>query len=227
MSQHLYSKAFVITDHDDCTICRDYAVETIVFDDPADIIQAILRREQNVAVFVDVRFYIKLGAEARNRLLAVARGVPVFRIRYSASDNAFLFIDTPGNSDADAQCRDDQEMFKLRCEERVPVQLNILLAKEEDPFVHNAEKSNIANISRHGCFVLCVDSTPYKGFLYIRINELSNRRPILCNIRWHREWGVEDKFPGMGVQFVDIEADQLRELETMYLTPHFLSLEEA
>jgi len=222
MSSPRFRKAYVITDQPSCRFCADYAEELVVFDDPAKLMESLLLREEDVGVFIDVKYYIKLGPEARNRLLAVAKGVPHFRIRLDAASGDFIAIDDPDSPPT--QERESREALRLRKEERVPVQLNVELAKEEDPFVQHAQRTSIMNISTSGAFIYCVDNSPFRGFAYVRIHELSNRRPVYCNIRWRRQWGLPDKLPGLGVQFVDLQSDQLRELNEMYIIPylHFM-----
>lgn len=217
MSGKKYKRTYVITDQTDCQICKEYGEEVVIFDDPADMVDSLLLREDNVALFIDVKYYMKLGPEARNRLIAVAQGVPHFRIRLDPDSNCFIAIDDPASPVLIS--RTNEETLLLRKEERMPVKLNIELTKEEDPFIQHALRTNILNISCSGCFVYCVDNAQFKGFAYIRIHELSNKRPIYCNIRWRREWGVPDKLPGLGVQFVDMQQDQIRELQEMYINP--------
>lgn len=218
MSAKQFNKVYVITEHPECQICREHGDELEVHDDPADLMDSLLLREDNVALFIDVKYYIQLGAEARNRLMAVAQGIPHYRIRYDAASNSFVYIDDPRI--LQQAYHPSQEALQLRQEERVPVHLNAELAKEEDPFMQHALQTNITNISSCGCFVYCVQNTPYRGFAYVRIRELSNKRPIYCNIRWRREWGVHDKLPGIGMQFVDIQPDQAAELKEMYILPY-------
>lgn len=220
----LFNKALVICGHDTCPTCGDFAEEVIVYNDPAEATAPLLKREDDVALFVDVKHYLQLGAEARNRLLAVAQGTPLYRISRDTSAGTFRIIDDPQKGPGIAPSTTGR--LQLRSEERVPVQLNAIIAKEDNPFLHEAEKANILNITAHGSFIFCVGNAAYKDFLYLRIKELSNKRPILCSIRWHRAWGIEDSLPGMGVQFVDIQADQISELETMYITPHLHDLDK-
>lgn len=222
MSAFKFNKVYVISDVEDCVICREFGEEFELQDDPAALMDSLLKKEADVALFIDVRYYIKLGAEARNRLMAVARDVPCFRIRYDHGAGGFKCIDNPRQ-----YCpREREESPRLRMQERVQVQLNAELTKEDDPFVQHGLRTSVLNISSGGCFVYCVDNAPYVGFAYVRIQELSNKRPIYCSIRWRREWGISDSLPGLGVQFVDIQPDQVRELQDMYITPYLLSLDE-
>lgn len=218
-----FDKVYVVTDRADCTPCGQYGQQTVILDDPAEAVESLLRQEENVALFVDVKFYLKLGAEVRNRLQAVAAGLPVFRIHFDRRSESFQFIDDPARADTPVAVQDLG--YRLRSEDRVPVKLNALLAKEDDPFVQHAVRTNITNISNRGCFMYCVDNDAYRGFVFIRIQELTNKRPIYCSVRWRRPWGEPDTLPGLGLQFVDMTPDQRQELDTMYIQPHLLALD--
>lgn len=101
----------------------------------------------------------------------------------------------------------------LRTSNRAPLSVNVI-ASENDQFSGYTEKSCTLNVSESGLFI--ITSSPFwkeNQRIYVVINEISSRTPIICTIVRKIFWGEEALCtPGISIRFDSILDSQQDEL---------------
>jgi len=104
----------------------------------------------------------------------------------------------------------------LRTSTRTNLSVNVIIS-ENDQFSGYTEKSCTLNVSESGLFV--ITSSPFwkEGQrIYVVINEISSRTPIICTIVRKIFWGEEPLCtPGISIRFDSILNSQQDELFTL------------
>ena len=191
-------------------------IEREFFDTVPQIIDAVLDQPGNVGLVLDLHKVMKSDSRNRDRLFALARNRPVIRCRRNSRTENVEFLD-----DLKALASKAMESlgFNTREQPRVDVALNALVSTSDDPMLSRPEKANILNLANTGCFLYTLGDFSEENFVYLRIMELSNHRPIHCAIRWRRPWGEPDSLPGLGLRFLDLAQDQMEDIRVHYLIP--------
>ena len=157
-------------------------------------------------LILDVQRVMRADRVSRDLLFSYADTVPIVRSKVERATGLVIFIDSL--EVLHHSCRGTG----FRAMVRVPVKLNALLSEGHDPAMAQVQRLNILDISLGGCFLYTMENFDDIDFVHIRIMELENKLPILCNIRWRQIWGRENVLPGIGVKFVSIKPDQLDEI---------------
>ncbi len=101
----------------------------------------------------------------------------------------------------------------LRTSNRAPLSLNVIIS-ENDQFSGYTEKSCTLNVSESGLFI--ITSSPFwkeNQRIYVVINEISSRTPIICTVVRKIVWGEEPCCtPGISIRFDSILHSQQDEL---------------
>ncbi|WP_027184470.1 PilZ domain-containing protein [Desulfovibrio inopinatus] len=165
-------------------------------------------------LILDVQRVMQADRMSRDMLFSYADSVPIVRSKVERGTGHVVFIDSLDTLDRECHTTGYRSMV------RVPVKFNALLSAENDPVMAQVKHVNILDVSIGGCFIYSMDNFDDVDFIHIKIMEIENKLPILCNIRWRQEWGRDNVLPGVGVKFVSIKVDQLDEIKEKYITPY-------
>ena len=113
-------------------------------------------------------------------------------------------------------CAENFTPRRVRIDPRRTVYLNVNLQFAMD---ENAFRTNLLDISRGGCFVICPDSRSEGDSLWLTIKELRGGSPIKATIRWQKAWGGQpDHLPGFGISFDELTPEQSRQIQELIRT---------
>ncbi|MFZ1986824.1 MAG: PilZ domain-containing protein [Desulfatitalea sp.] len=101
---------------------------------------------------------------------------------------------------------------KIRSSQRKPIVFNVLLSKNGNFTATEVERTFTVNVSKGGCYIATCQKLSLGDSVAFIIKELSNRAPIVGEIRWQIPWGETMAIPGIGIKFEDIEKGQIKEL---------------
>lgn len=175
-------------------------------------------------IIVDNRTLIRSSMDDREFFSLLCEGFPVMRIsvnpdRVSVSCliEGKQLVEKKGKILLDyflgTECK-KSEAHRVRLDNRRNIFLNAVVHASEsgEPL-----KTNLWDISAHGCFVLTTNSRKKKGEkILLSINDLQDKTPVVGEIMWGQFWGTDfSKLPGYGLSFTEISADQMEEIESM------------
>ena len=78
------------------------------------------------------------------------------------------------------------------------------------------ERTVTINVSKRGCFLFSAEDGMDGGNVWLTINELEDKTPIVGVVRWSVKWGRAMVMPGIGVAFESITPRQTDELVNKY-----------
>ncbi len=161
-------------------------------------------------LILDIPSVMKAESAERDRLFKLTQSLPILRARVERNGRA-VFLD-----DVDHFIHNCKNVCpsRMRTVRRYSTRLNVLISREDDPAMTKTRPANILNISSKGCYVHTLDPVESSAFIYLKILELANTTPIFGLIRWSKPWGEKHVLPGMGVAFLDITDEQVREIES-------------
>jgi hypothetical protein len=99
-----------------------------------------------------------------------------------------------------------------RQHKRVPLNLNVLLSRDESFREGLVEKTVTLDISEGGCFLFSTQTWEEIDPVWVRFQEISDPTPIRAEIRRSRPWNTGMHIPGIGVQFTNLNPRQLWEI---------------
>lgn len=178
------------------------------------LIKALVDDHRCCGLVLDVRMVMATKSDTRDRLLALARNMPVMRAKTDPVTGHIEYLDHLGCFKSQA-CSTITPQFRL--EDRIPVSLPVAIAKSGDPVMAEPHEATILDISPGGCFVAAEGPVLEESFVYLRLPHLQNRVPIHCAVRWSRMDRMGDKLPGLGVKFIDVKDEQLDEIMAKHL----------
>lgn len=173
-------------------------------------------KEQYTGLILDIQKVMGTPPYARNRIFSVAANSSLIRTKIESGE--VTFVDDLSNF---KQCCIDSNCIMIRKNERVEINLPILISSEKDPAMANSFEGVIQNLSESGCFIRTTADIFDQDFLYLKFNELSNKLPVYAGIRWIKS--TDDKMEGIGVKFITIAPEQSAELQQKYITPNMKS----
>ncbi len=99
-----------------------------------------------------------------------------------------------------------------REDKRHTIHLNLHLSRDREFSPHQVEKTVTLDLSPGGCFIVSSHDWQHIGTAWIRLQELSAPSPIVVQICRYLPWGEQNRIPGIGVKFLDLQPDQAREI---------------
>ncbi len=99
----------------------------------------------------------------------------------------------------------------IRLHERKENHFNIILSKTSNFSEQEIDHTVTIDISKGGCFIYSTANWKINTNVLIIINELNDKRPILCVVKRIVSWGEAMQIPGIGIEFNDISENQLEE----------------
>jgi hypothetical protein len=105
---------------------------------------------------------------------------------------------------------------KLRASQRKAAHFNVLLSRSGAFTPDDVERAFTVNISKGGCFIATCSKWNLGGNAAFILKELTQRTPIVGEIRWQIAWGQKMQIPGIGLRFEDIAAEQIEELKDKF-----------
>ncbi|OQY24649.1 MAG: hypothetical protein B6I37_02975 [Desulfobacteraceae bacterium 4572_35.2] len=103
----------------------------------------------------------------------------------------------------------------LRFNVRKELCCNVLYSSCADVADEMVQKSVTIDLSIGGCFLFSIKRHPNGSILWLRLIDLIDKTPIQVEVLWGREWGETMSLPGVGVRFLTIKAEQLKEIRAM------------
>ncbi|SDL39822.1 PilZ domain-containing protein [Maridesulfovibrio ferrireducens] len=169
--------------------------------------------EKFAGLILDIQKVMKTPIYERNRIFSISAERPLIRTKIES--NKAVFVDDPSNFKL---CCREKTSSMTRINERVEVDIPILISSENDPAMANSFNGAIQNISESGCFINTDVDLFDQDFIYLRFDNLSNKLPIYAGIRWTKS--TKDNLEGIGVKFITITEDQKSELLIKYIKPN-------
>lgn len=139
---------------------------------------------------------------------------PTIRLRWDPGNEmirSLLAINHDYNNDIEyflkVQCREFPGKT-LRTHTRRDLHFNVLIAENAEALDNNPTKSVTVDVSEGGCFVYSTGNWEIGQTIYFIFNEIDNCKAITGTVRQIKNWGEKMRFPGLGVQFQQIEPSQ-------------------
>ena len=101
---------------------------------------------------------------------------------------------------------------KFRLHIRKRIHYNVILGKTERFEEDLSERSVTIDVSIGGCFVYSVREWKMDMDAWLTIKELKDPTPIRGVVRRAVAWGERKQIPGVGILFVDISREQVRQI---------------
>ncbi len=212
MSAQSSKTVFILTDtpnfYGNDLTCDD--VELIFVKDIKDLLTR-LKSMTMAGLVLEIPKVMKASRQDRDRLFNYTITFPLLRTKANLRHQFITYLDP---KDSFFKNLDAATGKRARSHERVPVELQCLIAQEDDPSMAEPYEATILDISPGGCFISSQIPFENEHFLHLRIAGLTNPRPIYSSIRWVRT----ETNPGMGVMFIDQTEHQLEEIHGLQIT---------
>ncbi|MFH1035370.1 MAG: PilZ domain-containing protein [Pseudomonadota bacterium] len=179
----------------------------------------LLRRQAYHGLLLDIPTQIKSPGKERDELAVILARFPTARLNWRPETELIsvlvLGASTSGdytlNDFIENQCRHFRSA-PVRSENRIDINLNLLLFRQpsDDPAL--AERTVTLDISWGGCFILTGQDWPLGTRAWMVLKELPGWRPIQLEVRWAQPWGLARRLPGIGCQFLDLSLEQAQEI---------------
>lgn len=191
---------------------EDMGISGEYYSDIPRLINAALETDSSLGMVLDVQTVMASNRRKRDHLFSLSSKTRILRARVDAATGQVFFLD-------------DVSLFKrplchlapfYRTHPRIPLDLAVTIAHEDDPAMASPKPADIRDISLGGCFLHMNYELPHSDFMYLQISALKNPLPVLCNIRWRRPVAGQNSFSA-GVKFIDIKPDQLSEIEIIFI----------
>ena len=173
-------------------------------------------------VVIDLITSIKASQEKKGLLHEILELFPVLQVRWDGDSRSIRTISSGKASGASSLA----EFITVQCEPftprtirnslRRPLNFNVLIYREESMQGDLPERTVTINVSKSGCFLFSVEDTMEGGNVWLTINELEEKTPVVGVVRWSIKWGRAMVMPGIGVAFESITSRQTDELVNKY-----------
>jgi len=169
-------------------------------------------------VMVDLVTSVRASREEKGIAQEILDVFPLIQLRWDPETNNIHTIScgtAVGSNTLAHFVAQECQPFKpraIRINVRKGINFNILMSNQEEMDQANTERSVTINASKEGLFLFsCQDwsNTPNVWFV---INELTDKTPIVGEIRWRQPWNKDMVIPGIGIKFKQITKQQLNEL---------------
>lgn len=178
-------------------------------------IATLLAQLKNIGVgglVLEIDKVMKATRQERDRLFKYASTFPVLRSRANTKSGFITFLDPRDAFFANLKTAMGQ---RERNHDRKPVRLRCLFSREDDPSMAESMEGTILDISPGGCYVQAPKALADEQFLHLRIENMSNVRPICSSVRWTRTDENKPAVNGMGLMFIDPAEDQIQEIDAL------------
>lgn len=182
-----------------------------IINDPGQIAEAQPHQQYN-GILYDTASYFHLKPEGKTQIKEYARIFPTGRISCSLSTGRIIVTILSNFEEQDsttlATFLTECKQFPGRCLRRFPrmsVFCNVVIG---------GQRTNTTNLSKRGCFAFTVNGKSFEvgQKVPIIINELENKTPITSIVRRKVEWGSHHLAAGIGLEFQDINEQQIHEI---------------
>lgn len=170
-------------------------------------------------VVVDVLTASKAAHKDKVLMQEISDTYPTLRVRCNAVSRQvrgmvigqFLDKTVPLRDYLNRLCRSvDARIF--RESKRLAIHFNVLLSKTLEFSSNQVEKTITFDVSRSGCFIMSSQEWNDIEEAWVRILELSDPNPIQVQIRRYLPWGKQPRISGVGVEFKNLQPEQLKEI---------------
>lgn len=173
-------------------------------------------------VVIDLITSIKASKEEKGLLHEILEVFPVLQVRWDGDSRSIRTISSGKASGASSlaefitvQCKPFTPRT-IRNSPRRPLNFNVLICREESMQRDLMERTVTINVSKRGCFLFSAEDGTDGGNVWLTINELEDKTPIVGVVRWSVKWGRAMVMPGIGVAFESITPRQTDELVNKY-----------
>lgn len=166
-------------------------------------------------VMVDLKTKIRSSGREKEMAIKILEQVPFVHLKFeedTGTIQSFYYGQTGSQTleeFIDRECRSFSAR-KIRINARKDIHFNIVLSGASGISETNEQTVTI-NVSSGGCFIYSIGNWEISDKVMIVINELEDKTPVACEVRWKRKWGDAMQIPGIGVKFENISEDQLRD----------------
>jgi Tfp pilus assembly protein PilZ len=188
-----------------------------------DFTREMFNSRSYAGFIVDLRNLLKCDPDVRDSFMELIAPFPLIRISHSI-DKKTVKGNIRDKNYEDAQLFDHfiNSLCRrfpprgLRFKKRKKLFLNVYLDFSSEGAGTELIKTNTADVSQIGGFIISVREANEDDILYMVINELSDHTPIKCKVKWNLPWGTSDNhLPGFGVAFWRIKPEQQEELAAL------------
>lgn len=163
-------------------------------------------------MILEMKKVMATPARERNKIFALAADRPIMRTKLKK--DLSTYVDDPDSFLEDCV---QKRKAQLRRHDRVNVNLNAVISREDDHAMAAEFSAEIINISESGCYLKTTIDLSDNHLVNIKINKVSNKLPICGGICWRTI--PKSGYHGYGIQFIKIEQDQSAELAEQIIKP--------
>jgi hypothetical protein len=170
-------------------------------------------------VILDVLTTIKAAPQEKIIIQEISELYPTLRLRWDSRNHCFRGLIIGETLDQKHPISDFLQRFCYSTPERVfrqhkrlPIHFNVLISQDEEFSENKTEKSVTLDISGGGCFLFSTRNWEKIDVAWVRFLDFSEKGPYRVQICRFLPWGRGKFFPGIGVKFVDLTPDQIKEL---------------
>ncbi len=172
-------------------------------------------------VLIDLITSIKASPEEKAVVQSILDVFPVVHLKWDPQTGSIHAL-----SDTSAQ-NDTLEHFiasackpfsprAIRLDVRKNIHFNILFSTTPEMTPEKTQRSITVNISKKGCFLFSCQDWSNVTNVWMVGNELDDKTPIACEIRWRQLWGKSLAIPGIGLKVMEITDGQKTQLTQQF-----------
>jgi hypothetical protein len=173
-------------------------------------------------IMVDLITSLKSPRGEKSTIQEILDVYPLIQLKWESETNTIHAISL-GNAAGEGslsnfitrQCQSFQPRA-IRLNIRKPINFNIAMCRQKDFSENFVERTVTINASRGGCFLFSGRDWSAAPEVWLMFNELTDKTPILGEIRRCVQWGERMTIPGIGIRFQQIQPQQLEELIKKY-----------
>lgn len=168
-------------------------------------------------VLLDLKTKIKEQKENKQLVYEILERFPLVQLNFDEKTKiirSLYFGQSVGSGTIEEFVNEECRSFEarpIRSNERKQIYFNVIIIKNGHLSEDDIDRTVTIDVSKGGCFIYSTDNWEINNRISIKIKELENSAPILCEVRWKRAWGKRMQVPGIGVKFENIDEVQLQE----------------
>jgi Tfp pilus assembly protein PilZ len=169
-------------------------------------------------IMVDLVTSMKASKEERGVAQDILEVFPIVQLRWESEGNAIRTFSTGNKSSSSSLIEfitNECESFAARAVRlygRKAINFNVKMSKNEVLYEKFLEYTVTINASKGGFFLFSARQWKPGENVWLIVNELEDKTPIVGNVRWNVIWGKRMTMPGIGITFKQINPGQSEEL---------------
>jgi Tfp pilus assembly protein PilZ len=173
---------------------------------------------QYQGILIDLVTSMKASKEEKGEAQEILEVYPVVQLRWENEAKAIRTFSV-GNKSSSSSLSEfimtECEAFTartVRLNSRKSITFNVKMSKNEVLYEKFLEYTVTINASKGGFFLFSTRQWKPSENVWLIVNELQDKTPIVGNVCWNVVWGKAMKMPGIGISFKQINPSQLEEL---------------